>query len=106
MNKILNLLTICRKAGKLCMGFDPVKESIEKGKAKLVLLACDLSPKTEKEIRFFAEKKSDQSVKIITTPLTLDEFYFGLGKKAGVFAICDEGFAKSLSQISDNSLSQ
>ena len=33
--KIFNLLTICRKAGRMTMGFDSVKESIQTGKAKL-----------------------------------------------------------------------
>ena len=96
MNKYLNLLTICKKAGKLVTGFDPAKEAVEKGKAKLILLASDLSSKTEKEIRFIAEKKA---VTVMNTSLTLDDYYLGLGKKAGVFAVCDEGFAVSLSGL-------
>ena len=43
MNKLLGALSLCRKAGKLTMGFDPVAESAAKGKAALVLLAADLS---------------------------------------------------------------
>ena len=37
-NKILNLLTICRKAGKLILGFDAVKEAVLAGKAESVLV--------------------------------------------------------------------
>ena len=78
------------------MGFDAAKEAILKHKAKLIILASDLSPKTEKEIRFVADKAA---IPIIKTEISLDEFSFGLGKKVGVLAICDEGFSKKLSQL-------
>ena len=44
-SKIINLLMICRKAGKLVMGYDSAKESAEKGKACLIITASGLSPK-------------------------------------------------------------
>ena len=47
--KLFGLLTICRKAGRMTMGFDSVKESILTDKAKAVFLASDISAKTEKE---------------------------------------------------------
>lgn len=94
--KIFDLLTICRKAGRMTMGFDSVKESIQTGKAKLVLLASDISAKTEKEVRFFADKNSTE---VHTVPVTIAEIEFGTGKKAGVIGICDEGFAKKLCEL-------
>ena len=48
--KLFGLLTICRKAGRMTMGFDSVKESILTDKAKAVFLASDISAKTEKEV--------------------------------------------------------
>jgi ribosomal protein L30E len=96
MNSILNLLTICRKAGKLSMGFDSAAEAVVKRKARLIVLASDLSPKTEKEIRFTAGKAS---VPVIKTEMSIDEINFGLGKKVGVLAVCDEGFSERLSQL-------
>ena len=94
--KIFNLLTICRKAAKLTMGFDASKEAVMTDKAKLVLTTADISPKTEKEIRFFADKKN---VPVIKTDISIDEMNVGLGKKVGLIAVCDEGFSKKLSEL-------
>lgn len=94
--KIMNLLTMCRKAGKMALGFDSVKESILKRKAELILLASDISPKTEKEIRFFADKNGIPAVK---TGSTMEGFGMGIGKKVGVIAVCDKGFAGKTAQL-------
>ena len=94
--RLIGTLSICRKAGKLVCGFDPSKDAVMNGKAPLVLTAADISPKTEKEIRFFSEK---MNVTVIKTPVTMEELYFGIGKKTGIIAVCDDGFAKKLSEI-------
>ncbi|MCH5349382.1 MAG: ribosomal L7Ae/L30e/S12e/Gadd45 family protein [Oscillospiraceae bacterium] len=99
MNKLLNLLTMCRRAGQLQMGFDAMKEALSGGKAKAVIIAADVSPKTEKEARFFADKYNVPAEK---TDTSLDEILAALGKRAGLLTICDEGFAKkALSLCSD-----
>ena len=87
MSKLMDLLTICRKAGQLELGFDPMKEALSAGKAKAVITASDLSPKTEKEVRFFAEKNNVPTAK---SEITLDGAYRGFGKKAGIFTSCGE----------------
>lgn len=91
--KLFNLLTICRKAGRMTMGFDSVKESILTKKAHVVILSSDISAKTEKEIRYFAEKNQ---VRVINASVTMAEIEYGTGRKAGVIGICDEGFAKKV----------
>ena len=96
MNKLLSLLTMCRKAGKLQMGFDAMKEALTGGKAKAVIIAADVSPKTEKEARFFADK---YNVPVQKTVTALDEIFTALGKRAGILTICDEGFAKKALSI-------
>lgn len=93
MSNIINLLTICRKAGKLVMGFDASKEALQSAKVHLIILASDISPKTEKEINFFSEKAR---VKVLKSNQCIEEFYIGIGKKVGILSICDEGFAKKL----------
>ena len=45
-SKLLGLISICRKAGKIAIGFDPAAEALAAGKAALVLVAPDISPKT------------------------------------------------------------
>ena len=99
MNKLLGLLTMCRKAGKLQMGFDPMKEALTGKKAKAVIIAADVSPKTEKEARFFADKSGVPAKK---TDTSLDEIYQALGKRAGILTICDDGFAKKALDICNN----
>ena len=47
-NRLTASLTMCRKAGKLLLGFDAVKEAAQQGNVKLFLLASDASAKTEK----------------------------------------------------------
>ena len=94
--KIFNLLTICRKAGRMTMGFDSVKESILTGKAKAVFLANDISPKTEKEVRFFADKNL---LSVSVLPAAIAEIEFYTGRKAGVIGICDEGFVLKLTEL-------
>lgn len=96
--KTINLLTVCRRAGRLTTGFDEVKEGIGKGKVLLVICASDLSPKSEKEIRFFADKKG---TKIITCEAVMDDFQAALGKHTGIIGICDEGFAKQFAKLSE-----
>lgn len=90
-SKLIGLITICRKAGRMVMGFDPSKEAIEGGKAFSIILASDISPKTEKEIRFFAGRRN---VPVAVSGCTINDLYCSLGKKVGVIAICDEGFSK------------
>ncbi|MDE6762308.1 MAG: ribosomal L7Ae/L30e/S12e/Gadd45 family protein [Oscillospiraceae bacterium] len=66
---LFGLLTICRKAGQLAMGFDPMKEALDGGKARAVFIAADISSKTEKEVRFFSEKRG---VPVKKTEMTID----------------------------------
>lgn len=104
MNKqLINLLTVCRKAGKMTMGFDAVKDALLQNKAKAVLLAEDISPKTEKEVRFYAAKSGTH---VESSGCTLEEIYIGIGKKAGVIAVCDEGFAKRAVQLANENKSR
>jgi len=94
--KVMGLLTICTKAGKAVYGFDAVKESILEGKAKLILLSCDVSPKTAKEVRFNAQKTG---IAVLGTDISIQEMGFKVGKRAAVTAVCDEGFAARFKAI-------
>lgn len=96
MSRLSNLLTICRKAGQLELGFDPMKEALSAGKAYAVITACDISPKTEKEVRFFAGKSDIPAER---SDMTIDEAYRSFGKRAGIFTICGSGFAEKALEI-------
>ncbi|MEG0804163.1 MAG: ribosomal L7Ae/L30e/S12e/Gadd45 family protein [Pygmaiobacter sp.] len=90
-NKLLSAISLARKAGKLVMGFDAVKESLVKGHATLIFCAGDLSANTRKRVDRFCE---DWDTQAKTLPLTQDELVEVCPKRTGVFAVIDKGFAK------------
>lgn len=77
------------------MGFDAVVEEMAspKSKAAGLILAEDISPKTDKEIRFMAEK---YRCEVITAPFSMDEAAEALGKRAGVILVLDKGLYGSV----------
>lgn len=96
-DRLLSLLGLCRRAGRLVIGADPVREAVEADKAFLVLSASDISQNTEKKIRASVEAKGNVNYCIIKR--TKDEISFSLGKTCAVLAIIDEGFAKKLLEL-------
>ena len=98
MNKTLSTICLCRRAGKLVIGFDAVCGELVKKGFCAVILAADVSAKTEKEICFSADKYGR---KVIKADFTMDEALSALGKRAGVFLINDEGlFGAAIKHIS------
>ncbi|MCY1714971.1 L7Ae/L30e/S12e/Gadd45 family ribosomal protein [Caproiciproducens galactitolivorans] len=91
--KILHLLGIARRAGRLTLGNDAVIESLRRGNAKLVLLAKDLSPRTAGGVRLAAE---EEGIALQALSSTMDEISMALGKRTGVVAVNDAGFASRL----------
>jgi ribosomal protein L30E len=81
-------LGLCRKAGKLEIGFDAASAVVKRGKAAGILTACDVSAKTLKEIKFHAGKFKTE---VISMPCTMAEVGDIIGISAGVMAVTDEG---------------
>lgn len=98
-DEILQTLSLCRKAGKLVHGFDAVRSAIGAGKTELVLTAADISEKTGKEIRHFCGQEG--GVPLRDLPVTINEIWFAVSKKAGVLAVTDRGLAQKLAGILD-----
>lgn len=90
-NRLTAALTMCRKAGKLLLGFDAVKDALKQKQVKCILLAEDVSPKTEKEIRYFAGE-----IPVRKMPLQMDALKQFFRKRTAVFGICEDGFAAKL----------
>ena len=95
-DRLLSFLGICRRAGKLVIGNDPVKESIETEKALLVILASDISQNTLKKIKPVIEASQ---VPCYTANRTKDEISFSLGKACAVLSVTDNGFATKLCEL-------
>ena len=86
------LISMCCKAGKLVMGMDMVKDVCALGNARAVFVASDLSVKSLKEVRYTCAR---YDAKLYALGLTMDEIALGIGKRTGVLAMTDAGFAKS-----------
>ncbi len=94
-DKVLTLLGFCRKAGKLVIGTEKVTELVSKGGSCLVMLASDISEKTEKELRF---KAVGGRAVIIRLKHDRDTVAHATATTAGVLATSDEGFCKAILQ--------
>ena len=93
-NKILSLLGFAAKAGKLGYGYEASIAAIKTGKAKLVVIAEDISEKSRKETIFFAQKSKIKH--IILDGITIKTVSDAVGKKCGIIAVNDKGFADTL----------
>lgn len=94
-SKWLGMLSLCRKAGRLKIGFEPVKDSIEAGEAKLVLFAGDFSPRSRERMERALAKSGDPP-KSRTVEATMAHLAQVCGKQTGVVAVTDEGFAAGI----------
>ena len=94
-NKLCGLLGMARRSGHILIGFDAVRAALLAKKTRLILLASDCSPKTEKELRFAAQ---DTPCPICPVDGTKDAIAAALGlqKPVAVVATDDVGFAKAM----------
>ncbi len=95
-DKATSLLGMARRAGKLEAGFERCATAVKSGKAKLVIVCADISDKTKKEMNFLCNK---QNVQIIQIPFTLSQLSAAIGFKAGICAVCEQGFANRLTEL-------
>ena len=89
-DKLLSAMGLARKAGRLVYGFDTVKNAVRERKARLVLTASDVSPKTRENVEFMCGEK----IPYIALSRTMEQFSAAVGKPTGVVALIDEGFVK------------
>lgn len=88
--KLLSLLGLMRRAGKLSLGFDAAANSAESGESCLILTTADISPKTLKELNY----KINNNVNILTIDCTQDDIGRAIGKNVRIISINDKGFAQ------------
>ena len=87
MKNILKSLGLCRRTGKLVVGFDAVCDLFsERVLDVVVFLASDASLKTAKEVRYYANK---HGVEVICLDVTKSEICQILNKPFAVLAITD-----------------
>ena len=89
---VLSRLGIARRAGLLAVGTEKVTAALKNKKAKLVVIASDISPKTEKELCYLA--KGD--AKLMRINVDLITMSAAIGTTAGIVAVTDENLAESI----------
>lgn len=93
-DKILTLLGFASKAGKLSYGFDSVKTALSQSKSKLVLMANDVSHKSQKEVLFFSDRFKTQAK--ILEDYDMETVSHAVGRKCGIISVNDTSFADGL----------
>ena len=83
-DKILGLVSLSRKAGKLLVGFEPAAEAALRGEAAAVLLSRDLSPNSEKRLRRKLEPLEEDSPPVYKVPFTMEELSRITGRLTGI----------------------
>lgn len=77
----------------MIIGFDAAVDEIRKRTVGGVVLASDISPKTEKEIEFHARQNN---IEVIKAAFSMEDAKRAVGKRAGVFFVTDEGLFGSI----------
>lgn len=98
-DRILSLLGLCRRAGKLVLGADPTVDSVTSGKAKAVIYTEDFSKNSIKPVLSASHKAG---VRVLCIKRSKDELSLALGKLCGVVSVEDKGFAEKLIQLIEN----
>jgi ribosomal protein L7Ae-like RNA K-turn-binding protein len=94
--KIINLLSMAQKAGKLVSGEFAVEKYIQAGKAKLLLVAADASENAKKQYKDMSDTYGVQMYYV----LTKNDLGATIGKNIRVaIALADNGFIKALLKL-------
>lgn len=92
-DKLLGMLGLCRRAGKVSIGADRCSKSIQNGGAKLVILASDASQNTRKSIENSCAYYKTRHI-YYSDKITLGK-NVGTGE-CGALSVNDENFAKAI----------
>ena len=96
MDKVLSLLGLAKKAGRLEAGEEPVGAAARARDARLILLASDAAENTVRRGKHFAEAGACLWVSV---PATKDELGRAVGRTScAMLALTDIGFAETIAK--------
>ncbi|MBR6408443.1 MAG: ribosomal L7Ae/L30e/S12e/Gadd45 family protein [Clostridia bacterium] len=98
-DKLLSIIGLARRAGKISLGCDPALLAIAKHKTKLIVTAQDISKNTLSRITAAAGEKN---VSMLALGYTKEQISSALGKLTAVFSVNDEGFAKQIQKLASD----
>lgn len=93
--RILNLLGLAMRAGKLVTGEEMTLQRVRSGQVKLVVLANDVSENTLKKMT----NKCQSYHTPLISPFNSGEISHAIGKSRRIIGVCDSGFAKKMSDL-------
>lgn len=97
MNKLLRMLGLAKKAGKVSTGSFICEKAIKSKRAKLVILACDASVNTRKSI---SDACKYYNIQLIEPEVHMEELGYATGGgDRAVVSVNDYNFAKAISDI-------
>lgn len=101
--KLLSMLSICQKAGKIVSGEFAVEKALQDGSALYVIIANNASENTKKK---FENKSFYYKIEYIIYE-EKEVLSNSIGKyNRTVFAILDEGFYKKIREYIENDIKQ
>lgn len=97
MTKLLSLLGLAKKAGRLSVGTENTIESVRKGKSVLVVASERASEGTKKLIN---DKTAYYKTEAVFIPVDTEAFGKAFGKTAtACVSVNDQGFASAVKKI-------
>ncbi len=94
-NKLIGLLGLCRRSGRLTVGFDAVAALCRENRV-LLMLANDAAPRTARQLQFQAGDKP-----VYVLPLNREQIARAIGssKPVAALATTDVGFLQALQSL-------
>ena len=90
MDRLAGMLGLAKKAGRLAAGSAAAIDAIRGGKARIVLIACDASANSKKQLM---DKAAFRKVRAEQIHLTTEQLGRALGKaRTAAVALTDDGF--------------
>ncbi len=91
--KIMNLLHLARKAGKIKTGYDACEKSCFIGNSRLMIIASDLAKKTKKSCIAFAGAYNVKVIEFSTKAEISSSFKV---REIGIISVEDSNFSKGI----------
>lgn len=92
-DRLLSAVALCRRAGKLAIGFDATRKALNQG-AVLVLAASDAAARTVQNV----QRACGAHTEILRLPRTQAQIEQATGRKFAVAAVCDPNLARLIQQ--------
>ncbi|MFZ5597900.1 MAG: L7Ae/L30e/S12e/Gadd45 family ribosomal protein [Bacillota bacterium] len=92
-DRVLNMIGLARKAGKVESGDAAVRDSLKRGRARLLVLAGDAADRTKKEFTFLA---GDAGIPLIIYGTKVELGIILSKPSRSVVSVTDDNFARGI----------